>query len=693
MHSGILILLNAFLLFLIQPILGKVLLPKWGGTAHVWTTCLLFFQTALLAGYFYASEIYKKRTLKAQASLHAALWALSALILTALLWLPLNLSQSISSPTLAILLELSLRIGLPFVLLASTSSLVSTWHYQSTQSHHPYAWYALANLTSLAACLLYPTAIEPWISVTVQQVLWTSLYWLLTLAMIAYVLSIQRKATSLEAIESDSMAVGYTSPDHHVLVVGLSACSSIILSAATSHASQAGIIVPGLWVLPLAIYLATWWLAFSVKVFQSWFSQLGLFHAGALFGLGAVIFKLLLPWAGLVVCCGACVACIGLACHGLIYRLRPAPSLMPEFYLKIALGGALGSFFASVLAPWYFSDYYELHVGLVLGSILLSWFHARSMSEKLFYDPLTRRFAWPLTVLCPILLTGMIAMLMLTPSRETLIDQKRDFYGVVSVIENEQQSLRAMLHGRIRHGTQPIDGPLHPDQTTYYQTDSGAALAFGWCHDHFKEPLRVGILGLGTGSLSLYAHSQDSLRYFEISPAVCDLAKKHFRYLDSHSGSTEILIGDGRQLLDRESKNIHEPTYHLLVIDAFSNDSLPIHLLTVQALELYQSRLAPDGILALNITNRNLDLAPVLFATSRGANLKPLLVESKLAPYEPDSRHVRWLLLFPENTDLPAWPGSRDKLARSQDSTTTANRSRYPVWTDDFASPIHAMRW
>lgn len=691
MRSGILILSNAFLLFLIQPILGKALLPKWGATAHVWTTCLLFFQTALLVGYFYASQTHKKLNLQSQATLHASLWGLSAIAIPALAWWPSQTLPLANFPTLAILLELLLRIGLAFVLMASTSSLISAWHFRSTQSHHPYAWYALSNLTSLASCLLYPLAIEPWWSLPTQLLLWTILYWILALAMITYSLSIRNKASSIETLPiRPQNAIGQL---RWPLLLGLSACSSIVLSTATSHASQAGLIVPGLWVLPLAVYLATWWLAFSSKLFESWAVQTSLFYVGALLGIGIVAFKLWLPWIALVGCCLGCVASIGLACHGLIYRLRPDPDLMPAFYLQIALGGALGSLFATVLAPWLFSDYYELHAALALGAIWIAWYHARAMSQKLLYDPFTRRIAWPLTILCPTILLGALSMLLLTPSLETLIDQKRDFYGVVSVIENSKQSLRAMLHGRIRHGTQPIQGPLDPDQTTYYQTDSGAALAFGWCHNQSKQPLRVAVIGLGTGSLSLYAKAQDSLRYYEISPAVCEMAKKHFGYLAAHTGSTEIRVGDGRRLLEQESLSDDELSYDLMFVDAFANDSLPIHLLTLEALELYKKRLAPNGILAINITNRNLDLAPILFATSKRAGFKPLLVESKLATYEPVSRKVRWLVLFPQNSELPAWPGARDKLAPSQDPSSDPSNPQSTLWTDQFASPLHAIRW
>ena len=691
MHSGILILSSAFLLFLIQPILGKDILPKWGGTAQVWTTCLLFFQTALLAGYLYASKNHKNRNLHFQASLHATLWALSLALMPVVAWWPIDTSLFSNLPTLAILLELAIRIGLPFVLLASTSSLISTWHYQSTQSRHPYALYALANISSMAGCLVYPFAIEPWLSSPVQLALWTTLYCLLALGMIGYCLSIRTNAHQILQIHSiNPQADG---AGHPWLLIGLSACSSIVLAATTGQASQAGVIVPGLWVMPLAVYLATWWLAFSLKILQSWSTQLILFYCGALFGLSAVVLKLLLAWPLLVGCCLACMACVGLSFHGLIYQLRPAADSMPWFYLRIATGGALGSLFASVIAPVCLSDYYELHVGLATGAILISWYHARWMSQKLYHDPFTRRIAWPATILCPTLFLGAISMLLLTPSTENLIDKKRDFYGVVSVIENEKQGLRAMLHGRIRHGTQSINGPVTPDQTTYYQTDSGAALAFGWCHSHINSPLNIAVIGLGTGSLSLYANSQDSLRYYEVSPAVCEMANKHFDYLNSHSGSTEIILGDGRRKLQEESLADHPPKYHLIVVDAFSNDSLPIHLLTVQAFELYKERLTHDGIIAINITNRSMDLAPILFATCKHANRTPLLVESKFPDNQSPTRNVRWFLLFPPEIPLPAWPGSRDKLAPSQDSPDNLSESIHHGWTDQFASPLHALRW
>ena len=688
MQLAILILGNAFLLFLIQPILGKELLPRWGGGSHVWTTCLMFFQTNLLAGYLYAYLLSRSDSPRRECTIHTSLWALSLLLLPLMLQPPTPLGSATldNRPTLAIVLDLVLRIGLPFLLLSSTSSLISSWYHRATQSPQPYYWYALSNLSSLLACLFYPTLFEPWMTLQHQKYLWAVGYLLLGISMIATSrkLSTAPAVHSLDLSPSDSTSVSASVP----LWTGLAAASSIILSATTSYASQAGVIVPGLWVIPLAIYLGTWWMGFSLPALQTRSAQLFLFYSGAAVGIVLLIFKLWLPWLAIVIGCLAVIACTGLACHGLIYRLRPPPQALAKFYLWIGAGGALGSIFVSWIAPNWFNDLWELHAGLALGGALIGWYHANELFPKISTDPKVRRISWPIAVLCPTLLLGFLATLITIPSLETCIGKKRDFYGVVSVVENDQEELLAMLHGQIRHGTQPLSGDLDPDKTSYYQSNSGAALAFGWCHDKFSRPLKVGVVGLGTGSLSLYAKATDTMVYFEISPAIYEMAREHFAYLKSHSGTTQVLLGDGRMLLQKElaSRSDQATRYDLLAIDAFSNDSLPIHLLTLEAIELYKQSITQGGVIAMNITNRNLDLAPVLFATAKQAGLKPLLVESKLHRDQPDSKLVRWLLLFDPSTPLPPWPGARDNL---RPSSQTMNPK---IWTDDFASPLHALR-
>lgn len=690
MHWTLLICLNAFLLFSIQPLLGKSLLPIWGGSAQVWATCLTFFQATLLVGVFYAHLLARMHDLRAQARVHALAWGVSIpmLLLVALSpkdWWP-------GHPVLSIFADLFIRIGLPLILLASTSSLASVWFHRTNASTQPFHWYALSNLSSLFACLAYPFLIEPSIGLQTQRIFWSCAYialaclWLYTSSRVRHNTTTSNSDKNITDPLADSNAVtnltfATRTPIEFwriALWVALSACSSIVLSAATSQASQAGIIVPGIWSIPLAVYLSTWWAAFSFTPLARWNLQWFAASGGVCLALLLLIFKLWVPWWGILAGYILVVLLIGLACHGLIYALRPAASQISAYYLWISFGGVLGSAFVSLIAPIWLTDYWELHLGLALGILAGGGYYATSLFPEVTKISWVRRVQWPLTIISSTLaLLGIIAIVA-APSREEVVAKKRDFYGVVSVVENTQEKIRAMLHGQIRHGTEPFSGPLHPDATTYYRSDSGVALAWGWCHQKFSVPLQVGIVGLGTGSLSLYANQADTLTYYEVSPAVMNLAQNNFRYLKSHSGQTNLLLGDGRVLLQHDATMESNPKFHLLVLDAFSNDALPTHLLTKQAFELYRNRLEPDGILAINITNRNLDLAPTLFLTGQELKLQPLLVESG---------QVRWLLLFPASSQLPAWPGAREKLSPS------SKPKNIHVWTDDFASPLQALRW
>ena len=690
MHWTLLICLNAFLLFSIQPLLGKSLLPVWGGSAQVWATCLTFFQATLLVGVFYAHLLGRMHDLRSQTRVHALAWGLSIpmLLLLALSpkeWWP-------GHPVLSIFADLVLHIGLPLILLSSTSSLASVWFHRINASTQPFHWYALSNLSSLFACLSYPFLIEPTIGLQTQRFAWSCVYvalagvWLYTSLRVRNTITPSIPDENLTNFQDDSNSaspstIATRTPIEFwrcTLWIALSACSSIVLSAATSQASQAGIIVPGIWSIPLAVYLATWWAAFSFAPLARWNLQWLAASCGVCLALLLLIFKLWVPWWGILAGYLLVVTLIGLACHGLIYALRPPASQVSAYYLWISFGGVLGSAFVSLIAPIWLTDYWELHLGLALGILAGGGYYATSLFPSVTTNPWVRRVQWPVTMISSTLALLAIIAVVAAPNREVVVAKQRDFYGVVSVVENTQEKIRAMLHGQIRHGTEPFSGPLHPDATTYYRSDSGVALAWGWCHQHFPEPLQVGIVGLGTGSLSLYANQADTLTYYEVSPAVLHLAQSNFRYLKSHTGRTNLLLGDGRVLLQHDATTEGNPKFHLLVLDAFSNDALPTHLLTQQAFELYRKRLETNGLIAINITNRNLDLAPTLFLTGQALDLQPLLIESG---------QVRWLLFFPHGSQLPAWPGARGKLSPS------SQRKHLHAWTDDFVSPLQALRW
>lgn len=678
---ALLIFCSSFLLFAVQPILGKALLPEWGGGANVWTACLLFFQIGLLIGYLYAFVSARWLARRAQAAVHILL------IATSLAWLPIALRIPIEAladqPALDILFELTWSIGLPFVVLSSTSPLLSHWRMQSDTRREPYWLYAVSNLGSLAACVAYPFVIEPAIGLAWQQTAWSCAYAALTLAWVWHAIEHLRNP-AMNTQEKAMMEPSTSLQPRWLAWTALSACSSIVLAASTSSMSQAGVVVPGLWVLPLALYLLSWSVAFRWPFLGRWSNCVGLYFLGSFLILVLLIVKLWVPWLVLIFGYSSAVLCISLACHALLHALRPPPKDLTSFYLAIAIGGVLGSAFVALVAPELFDDYFEMHVGLALGAVVIGHYYATALWPGIGRSAWVSRVQWPATLVLPILLVGTLWMHANVPSAESVITRKRDFYGAVSVVERPKTGFRSLVFGHTVHGVEPLDGELHPDRTLYYRTDSGVGLAWGWCHRQQDRPLRVGLIGLGTGSLSLYASVKDHLTYYEISPAVIEIAKENFHYLAAHVGTTEIKLGDGRVLMARDASG---PKMDLVIVDAFSNDSLPMHLLTLQAIATYRDRMQTDGLLAFNITNRNLDLAPVLFAAGKATGLVPLLIESPM-PQEPfsdkqatETNMVRWVLMFPPETIVPQWPGMQTQPSRA-----------VSAWTDDYGSPLQALR-
>ncbi|MFN7736534.1 MAG: spermidine synthase [Pirellula sp.] len=704
MKLGVLLIANSFLLFLVQPIMGKTLLPGWGGGSHVWTSCLLFFQSGLLLGYLYAYAASKCLSVPQQTRLHLVLMIMSWA------WLPIQsnlfanwgieLVPNDWDPVWHILTQLTFTVGLPYVLLASTSPLFSHWFVATQAGIEPYRWYSLANLGSLVGCLLYPFLVEPTLRLPEQDWIWSVAFGMLSLGLIGHTAGILRAAhmhpnTQPQASQGSNRDQQSTPLVDEILngnflVWGtLSACSSIVLAASTSNASQTGIVVPGLWVIPLAMYLASWCIGFRSLPLDHWATHMCLYFLGGALAVFLLIFKLWLPWMAIVAGYMVVVFTISMACHNMLYSLRPQSKQITSFYLAIALGGAVGSGFVSIVAPRIFDEYWELHVGLSLGAAVIALHYGVQMFPKIRSDVWVRRFRWPATVLAAIFLIGVLAMHMNVQSIDPIVSRQRDFYGVVSVVEQPKLGLRTMLHGQTRHGSEPLQGPLDPDQTMYYQTNSGVAKAWQWIHEKSASPRRVGIIGLGTGSLSLYANPEDHLIYYEVSPAVRSMAQDYFRYLAAHPGVTEIHMGDGRRLIAEEVRMADEPMMDMLVVDAFANDSLPMHLLTVEAIELYRKRLSKDGLIAMNITNRNLDLAPVLMQIAKRCQLQAVLMESPLERMQdletpPTNRSmVRWLLLFPPDVSLPQWEGQ----------VPIGDPKNLNPWTDDFGSPFHALRW
>jgi SAM-dependent methyltransferase len=666
---GLVIAPAAFLLFQVQPMAAKAILPWFGGSAAVWITCLLFFQVGLLAGYLYAHGLIRFLAPGKQAAVH------SVLLLAAMATLPVNPSAGwkplgMEDPSLRILGLLAVSIGLPYVLLAATSPLLQAWYARSHPEGLPWGLFALSNAGSLAALLTYPVAIEPFLGVRRQMHVWSIAFGAVALLC---VLVSWRAARALKAVTVAAPPGSSPRRADTAMWVLLAACASALLMAVSNHLTQNVASVPFLWVLPLSVYLFTFFLCFDGR---GWYRRgtflplLFLLLGGMTLLMGpdteGATLWLILPvfLAGMFVCC--------MVCHGELARMRPHPAHLTTFYLCLAAGGALGGMFVGLVAPRIFSGYWELPIGLAACAALALAAVRRDpparIGKSLF------RTAWGVAAFAGVMIAAGLAW----QSKRIASSQRlmvRDFYGGLRVADRQSKDgndrVRMLLHGIINHGEQFLDAKRALNPTSYYSPWSGAALAIT------REPRpasqRIGIVGLGTGTLASYGRSGDVYRFYEISPLIVELARSEFTYLADSPARSEVVLGDGRLALDREP----DQHFDVLVVDAFAGDAIPTHLLTREAFEMYRRHLNPGGTLAIHITNRYLDLAPIV---AQGAELLGLkAIQIKALPDEARFwRASTWVLVTaePEHYLL--------LKERNVAVDLVADPGRRP-WTDDYS--------
>lgn len=675
---GLTIVLGAFLLFLVQPMAARAILPWFGGTAAVWITCLVFFQVALFAGYLYAHGLIRFLGPRGQAGVHMALMA------AALATLPVNPSSAwkplgTEDPGLRILGLLSVSVGLPYVLLAATSPLLQAWYVRTRPEGIPWRLFALSNAGSLAALLSYPFAFEPVLGVARQLHLWSASFAVFALFLAAVAWSSARPAAVLRGpLRPDRVPFPPRLDAVHWVL--LSACASVLLMAVSSHLTQNVAAIPFLWVLPLGLYLLTFILCFDGS---GWYRR-GTFVPAVFFAVWAMTLLLgpdleaLTLWivlpvfaAGLFVCC--------MVCHGELALLRPHPSHLTAFYLCVAAGGALGGLFVGLAAPRVFSGIWELPLGLSACVLLLLAALWRRPPERL--GPALFRPAWGLTAVAAVVsVAGLeVQVKRLQSSHVVMV---RDFYGGFRVSERRtaggKEDVRMLLHGVINHGEQFLDPVRRRLPTSYYGLTSGAALAIT------REPRprrqKVGVIGLGSGTLAAYGRDGDQYRFYELSPLIVDLARTRFTWLADSPARIEVVVGDARLALEREP----DQQFDVLFVDAFSGDSIPTHLLTREAFALYRRHLRIGGMMAIHITNRYMDLGPVVAQGASDIGLKARQVESA-----PDEAHFwrgsTWVLLCdrPESIRLSA--GSNTGLDLVADP-------RRRAWTDDTSDLFGVLR-
>ncbi len=689
--------LAALLLFQVQLVLGKQLLPSYGGTSAAWTTCLLFFQATLLAGYAWAHLLAGPLSPRRQREAHLALLGAAVALLAwrAFTWpSPILRGEApgraaVDAPVLSILGLLSSTIGLPFVALAATSPLLQAWRARRRPASSPFWLFALSNAGSLLGLAAYPLVVEPLASVRTQGWLWSAGF----VACAAGIGLCARatptsSGTASVATSDEELAAGVpatadpSGPRTRAslgVTVALAFFPSVMLAAVTSHLTQEVAAVPFLWMLPLALYLLTFILSFAWPDAgrTAWRAALavaaGLALAGLHFALSLGVTGRLLLWS-------AVLFAYGMAGHGDLARRRPDPSRLTGYYLGIAAGGALGGFLCAVVAPFLFRGYWELHLGILAGpATVLAAGPAGSEQPA----AVTRQLRVALALAVLVLGAG-LGTEIVTEGRG-VERASRGFYGVLRVVREEpgfpDENLR-LLHGRISHGTQLVAPSRRAELTTYFGPSSGVGLAIG---RHPKRlagrPMRIGVIGLGAGTLAAWSRAGDVVRFYELDPDVARLSAGEtpvFTYLRDARGQVSVALGDGRLTLEREAPQ----DYDVLAVDAFSSDAIPIHLLTVEAFGAYLRHLAGEGVLALHVTNRYLDLKPVVRGAARALSLHvehvPSLEKGMLWSSD-------WMLV------------ARGRAFFEDEVVSAATLPRLPragevLWTDDWSNLLRVVK-
>jgi hypothetical protein len=680
------IFLSAFLLFEVQPIIAKMILPWFGGTSAVWSTCMLFFQAALLGGYLYADWLHRKLLPRVQAAVHIGALAIS---LAALPIVPNPRWRSVAAgqPSLRILALLALTVGLPYFLLSATSPLLQAWYARSHKQGLPYRLFALSNFASMLALISYPLLIEPNLPTGLQAWIWSGCY--ILFAVLCALTAWRAAATAVPGFANDPGAASReTAGDEpawavRLLWLGLAASASILLLAVTNHLTQDIAAIPFLWILPLSVYLLSFIFCFEAPRFYWRPLFLPLLAAALCFMAYELLperprietrHQIMLYSLALFVCC--------MVCHGELARLKPHPRHLTVFYVLIALGGVVGGVFVGLVAPNLFRAYYEFPLGLGLCALVLAALYARLMIPwgRWWRAAAMAGLALAVGGYLWLLGNGMYQMV------QGYMVVARNFYGQLRVWEIgdpnfDEYANRELIHGVINHGEQMLRDEYRRRPITYFCPQSGIGRAM---KAQGGASRRIGVLGLGCGTLAAYGRPGDTIRIYEINPLVMQIANRDFTYLRDTPARVETVLGDGRLALESERTS---QRFDVLVMDAFSGDSVPVHLITKEALKTYFFHLKPGGVLAINITNSYLDLQPVMERAAAAYDKVALVYHYDPADDDDDVLCFTcdWALIVDRAT-VEAHPELR------RGATELHPGRPFRTWTDDFSNMYSVMR-
>lgn len=688
------IFISAFLIFQVQPMIARYILPWFGGTPAVWSTVQMFFQVLLTGGYAYAAWL--TRPGKRREKLHLILLGVSvvAMLLLGLAWKsPITPDASWKPgddafPVWEIIKLLAVSVGLPYFLLSSNSPLIQAWFHRAFPEKTAYRLYVLSNIASLLGLVTYPLLIEPALSLAWQGWTWSLAYAAYAgLAAWGAVGALRAKTVPGPDPHPASAEAGPRPGWQDTsLWVGLAATASILLLATTSHITQEVAVIPFLWVLPLTIYLLSFILAFSGERWYSRQFYLILFFAAMLlvgWALGRSESLNTLVQIG-IYSLALFAACM--VCHGELYRLRPHPARLTGFYLLVSVGGAIGGIFITFAAPLLFKGYWELPLGFALAWLLFFMATLRRADTR-------RRWLFVINyvlLLIALVFSGVRAVLFIQMDVSGSLLLERSFFGVVrvkSLGEAGWSSQRlALVHGLTIHGFQYVDAMKRDLPTAYFSETGGGGLAI-LNHPRRGQGMRVGVLGLGIGTLAAYGQEEDIYRFYEINPQVVALAEGqggYFSYLQDSRAEIEVVLGDARLSLEDELASDNPQNYDVLVLDVFSSDSIPVHLLDREAFDVYLQHLAPDGILAVHISNRHLDLTPVVWTLADHFGLERVVIADP-GNYESVFPSL-WVLLARD----PALLSDPEIAARAKNMDEFVSPVR--LWTDEYSNLIQILK-
>ena len=723
------IFVSALLLFSVQPLFTKMVLPRLGGSPAVWSVAMVFFQSLLLAGYAYAHVLMQIRNRMIPVAAHLVL------LVVAFLTLPLGIAHSFGEPPHSgyafwLLALFAVSIGLPFFALAANNPLLQAWFVRTghPQGPDPYFLYSASNIGSFLALLSYPVVLEPMFTLHMQNLLWTGGYALLILLIAACgVLLLRSPALAVADARTEDTRSPAPSWLQRARWIFLAAVPSGLLIAVTAHISTDVAAAPLLWVLPLSLYLLTWVLVFQSRPLlpHKWMLMLQpLAIAGVIF---------LLAFGGeqnLALTLGGhqlCFFVIAMACHGELARTRPAAKYLTGFYVALSFGGMVGGLFAGLLAPFTFSWIAEYPILVALAALcrptaserlagVMRWYWlvlaalavalvAPSFASGTMTTWLEDHRVWIVAsvgVFAALLALALnaerwkifatvalaLALTRIYPADEGRVETVRSFFGVHKIVVTPGGYYHVLMHGTTIHGAErfrnndgtPVSG--RPEPITYYHKDGGIGQAVTAIRERKGAPLKVAVIGVGSGTLACAAEPGESWKFFEIDQTMVDTARdpKYFRYISSCQPNFNLVIGDARLTFAKES----DATYDLIIVDAYSSDAIPIHLATEEAMKIYKDKLAPHGAVLMHVSNRHLDLEPVVVGIADANDLKSWV-------YNEDSGRDDEYIFSTDVVVSAREDADVGRLASSKQWEETEADDRIRVWTDDYSNIIGAL--